>query len=39
MGEDIYGHTSMDITRKYVKRTANRMLEIIENRGQVTEYA
>jgi integrase len=38
MVRDIYGHTSTDMTRKYVKRTPTRMLEALENRGRVVEF-
>jgi integrase len=38
MVRDIYGHTSTDMTRKYVKRTPTRMLEALENRGNVVEF-
>jgi integrase len=37
MVRDIYGHTSTDMTRKYVKRTPTRMLEALENRGQIID--
>jgi integrase len=37
MVRDIYGHTSTDMTRKYVKRTPTRMLEALKNRGQIIE--
>jgi site-specific recombinase XerD len=32
MVRDIYGHTTTDMTRKYVKRTPTRMLEALEHR-------
>ncbi len=32
MVRDIYGHTTTDMTRKYVTRTPVRMLEALENR-------
>jgi integrase len=38
MVRDIYGHTSTDMTRKYVKRTPRRMLEALEKRGQLVEF-
>jgi len=38
MVRDIYGHTSTNMTRKYVKRTPTRMLEALENRSQVIEF-
>ena len=34
----IYGHTTTNMTRKYVKRTPTRMLEALENRSQVIEF-
>lgn len=37
MVRDIYGHTSTDMTRKYVKRTPTRMLEALKKRGQIIE--
>ncbi len=37
MVRDIYGHTTTDMTRKYVKRTPRRVLEALEKRGQVVE--
>lgn len=37
MVRDIYGHSSTDMTRKYVTRTPIRMLEALENRGKVIE--
>jgi integrase len=37
MVRDIYGHTSTDMTRKYVKRTPRRVLEALENRGRVVK--
>ncbi len=38
MVRDIYGHTSTDMTRKYVKRTPRRVLEALENRGRVVDF-
>jgi site-specific recombinase XerD len=38
MVRDIYGHTSTDMTRKYVKRTPTRMLEALENRSKVIDF-
>ena len=38
MVRDIYGHTSTDMTRKYVKRTPRRMLEALESRGKVIPF-
>lgn len=38
MVRDIYGHTSTTMTRKYVKRSSNRMLEALENRGQLVDF-
>jgi integrase len=38
MVRDIYGHTSTDMTRKYVKRTPTRMLEALENRGNIIQF-
>lgn len=37
MVRDIYGHTTTDMTRKYVKRTPRRMLEALENRGKIID--
>lgn len=38
MVRDIYGHTSTDMTRKYVTRTPVRMLEALESRGQLVAF-
>ena len=38
MVRDIYGHTSTDMTRKYVKRTPTRMLEALESRSKVIDF-
>jgi integrase len=38
MVRDIYGHTSTDMTRKYVTRTPARMLEALESRGQLVAF-
>jgi len=37
MVRDIYGHSTTDMTRKYVKRTPRRVLEALEKRGQVVD--
>jgi hypothetical protein len=33
MVRDIYGHTSTNMTRKYVKKTPTRMLDALEHRA------
>jgi len=38
MVRDIYGHTSTNMTRRYVKRTPRRVLEALERRGKVFEF-
>ena len=38
MVRDIYGHTSTDMTRKYVKRTPKSMLEALESRGKIISF-
>jgi integrase len=38
MVRDIYGHTSTDMTRKYIKRTPRRMLEALEKRGKIIQF-
>jgi len=35
MVRDIYGHTTTDITRKYVNRALHLVLETLEKRGHV----
>ncbi|HPD57957.1 MAG TPA: tyrosine-type recombinase/integrase [Smithellaceae bacterium] len=34
---DIYGHSTMDMTRKYVRRIPHRIFNALENRGKIIE--
>jgi integrase len=34
---DIYGHSTMDMTKKYVRRIPHRILDALENRGKVID--
>lgn len=34
---DIYGHSTMDMTKKYVRRIPHRILNALENRGKVID--